>query len=177
MDGKLTKQDAKFIEEVVKTGNQTLAAKKAYGIQNSNTAGVRANYVLRKPKIQEGIQSLADRIPDELLQEMHIKLFNQKQVNYFVFPKKMSDEEIISHVNASGIEVITVRESDKGKMAFYSIPDSNAMKSALDMGYKLKGSYAADKSVNLNIDVNAKDIPVEKRILAEEYEKKLRNEL
>ena len=151
MTDKLTKQDAKFIEEVVRTGNQTSAARKAYGIENANVAGVKANRALRNVKIQDAIQKLSDSIPNDLIIQKHIELFDQRKVEYFVFPKSMSDEEIIEHVNASGIEVITVRESDKGKMAFYSIPDTNAIKSGLDMAYKLKGEYATDPDKTTNI--------------------------
>lgn len=91
-------------------------------------------------------------MPDEFVLEQHKKLFEQKQINYFVFPKSMEDKEIIEHVEASGLKVVNVRMSDKGKMAFYSIPDANAIKSALDMVHKLKGRYSQeedpDKPIN-----------------------------
>ena len=82
-----------------------------------------------------------DAMPDSFLLGKHKELFEQKEVNYFVFPKTMSDEEIVAHVKASGIDVITVRGSDKGKLAFYSLPNANAMKSALEMAYRAKGVY------------------------------------
>ena len=93
---------------------------------------------------------MAKHLPESLLTRKHEALFHQKQLNYFTFPKDMSDDEIISHVEANGLQVIVVRESDKGKLAFYSIDDVNAIKSALDMGYKLRGNYAPEKQVVLN---------------------------
>jgi hypothetical protein len=55
--------------------------------------------------------------------------------------------------------------------------DVTAVSKGLDMGYKLKGSYAPEKkaSVNLNIDLTAKNKEAIK--IAEEYEKQLRESL
>lgn len=51
-------------------------------------------------------------------------------------------------------------------------------KSALDMAYKLKGSYAPERSQSLNLNINkdAKDNSRAKE-LTEEYEQKLKNQL
>lgn len=144
----LTKQDVKFVETYIETGNATKSAKEAYDIESYSYAGVKGHENLKKPKIQ-------DAIDDALLYKHHIDLFKSKRVDYFVFPKTMSDEAIVEHVNSTGIKVITVRETDKGKMAFYAVPDANAIKGALDLAYKIKGTYAPEKSVVLNIDAEA----------------------
>lgn len=111
----------------------------------------------KKLTTSKAFKKLGDYFDDEFLQEQHKKLFVQKRVDYFVFPKKMSDEEIVEHVAASGITVITVRESDRGKMAFYSLPDAIAIKGGLEMAHKIKGSYAAEKTevkVETKVDEN-----------------------
>lgn len=153
---KLSKKDQEFVKEIVLTGNGTEAVKKVYGAKNDNAAAANASKKLTKPKFAEAVAelrlSLAQRLPDDILEENHKALFKQKRVDYFVFPKTMEDEEIKQHVLANGLEVITVRTSDKGKMAFYSIPDAMAISKGLDMGYKLKGAYAPDKSINLNLN-------------------------
>ena len=134
-----TKQKKAFDKMVENGGNVSPAMIEAG--YSENTA-----HTPQKLTESKGWKELMETyLPDELLGQKHRELFEQKQVSYFVFSKSMSDEEIIAHVKASGIEVITVRESDKGKMAFYSIPDAQAIKSGLDMGYKLKGSYAPEK--------------------------------
>lgn len=155
MSGILTKQDIKFVETFVETGNGTKAVQKAYKVKDPNYAGVKAHDLLRKPKIERAI---AEAIPDDVLAQKHIELFDQKRVDYFVFPKGMTDEEIVGHVNSVGIKVITVRESDKGKMAFYSVPDANAIKNALEMAYKIKGTYAPEKSLNINVEVESDEV-------------------
>lgn len=88
------------------------------------------------------LEVLEDSLPDEKLSKAHEELLEQKRIEYFVFPKKMEDEEIKGHVESAGLRLIVTRESDKGKMAFYSIPDANAKSKALEMAYKLKGKFS-----------------------------------
>lgn len=141
----LSKKDKVFIKEVIKTGNKTQSAKKAYGYKNDNVAGVMANRKLRNVKISKTIERYADRFDDDELAQHHRDLLNHKQVAYFVFPKYMDDEEITEKVNAAGFEVIVIRFGEKGKYAFYSTNDPNAKRAGLDMAYKIKGSYAPEK--------------------------------
>jgi hypothetical protein len=84
-------------------------------------------------------------LPDEFLAEQHRELFNQKQLAYFTFPKTMEDEEIEIKMKNNGLDLINIQISKNGKMAFYSIKDSNSIKAGIDMGYKLKGNYAPVK--------------------------------
>lgn len=169
---KLTRKQQGFVKDYIETGNGTQSVMNNYDVKDETVASSISTENLRKPYIAEVI---AEALSDDLLLTNHKKLFDQRQVSYFVFPKSMEDEEIVAHVNANGIDVITVRESDKGKMAFYSIPDAQAIKAGLDMGYKLKGSYAPDKAINLNIDTEITN--PEARALAKEYEEKLKKSL
>ena len=148
---KLTKQEAKFTKVVAETGNKTLAVKTAFGIKDDNYAGVKGNRLLRKDKIQKAIKSIADSIPDDLLITKHKLLLEQKQLAYFIFSKKIEDDEIADHMKANGLDLIVIRETDKGKMAFYSIFDANAIAKGLDMGYKIKGTYAPVKGITLSL--------------------------
>ncbi len=143
----LTKQDIKFVEEYVEHGNATKAAQEAYPtVKTYSSAATKGSDNLKSPKIQEAID-------DALLYQHHIQLFKSKRVEYFMFPKTMDDKDIVSHVNSVGIKVITVRETDKGKMAFYAVPDASAIKGALDLAYKIKGAYAPEKHLNVNVDI------------------------
>lgn len=87
------------------------------------------------------LEVLEDALPDDLLSSHHKELLEQRRIEYFVFPKKMEDQEIKEHVLAAGLKVIVIRESDKGKLAFYSISDPQARSKALEMAYKLKGKF------------------------------------
>lgn len=150
MARELTKKQKGFVKDYVETGNGSLAAKKNYDVEADVTARSIASENLTKPNIVKAIQ---DALGDDLLAKNHLELLEQKRTDYFVFSSKMSDEEIIDHVKAAGFEVIVVRESDRGKLAFYSVADANAKGKALDMAYKIKGTYAPEKSVSLNLEI------------------------
>jgi len=78
---KLSKQDQDFVKEVAITGNQTQAAKDAYGIDNDGYARVKGHKQLTKDNIATAVaevkKTLADQIPDELLGEKHLALLNK----------------------------------------------------------------------------------------------------
>lgn len=107
-------------------------------------AGYSESIAKTPQKITESktfLEVLEDALPDDLLSSHHKELLEQRRIEYFVFPKKMEDEEIKAHVLAAGLKVIVIRESDKGKLAFYSISDPQARSKALEMAYKLKGKF------------------------------------
>lgn len=113
MKDKLTKQEQTFVEIVSETGNKTKAAREAFGIEDSNYAGVKGHELLRKPKIA---QALEEALPEELLLEVHR-------------------------------EGLNATDGD--------IPDYSVRHKYLDTAYKLKGSYAPEKNINVNIDANS----------------------
>ena len=67
MEEKLTNQEKIFVKGVVETGNLTQSVMEAYDEEDPNYAGVKGNRLIRKDKIQNAIQTLADRIPDDKL--------------------------------------------------------------------------------------------------------------
>tara|TARA_R110000868_G_scaffold403694_1_gene681192 strand:+ start:143 stop:559 length:417 start_codon:yes stop_codon:yes gene_type:complete len=123
---KLTKKQKGFVKDYVKTENGTQAVMKHYDVKDETVASSIATENLRKPYIKEAIQSIADRIPDELLEKTHLE----------------------------GLEA-TVGE-DK--------PDYSVRHKYLDSAYKLKGSYAPDKNININMNVKSID-PTDETIL------------
>lgn len=105
----------------------------------------------------KGWQELLDKnLSDRRLVEAHSELLDARQPAYFTFSKQLSDEEITEHVEAAGFRVIVIRDSDKGKLAFYSTIDTNARKSALDMAYKLKNKMPKESPITA-IQVNVGD--------------------
>ena len=65
----------------------------------------------------------------------------------------MSDEEITAHVEAQGLTVLNIRPSDKGKLAFFSLPDGASRSKGIEIFHKVEGSFAPDKHITLNVDV------------------------
>ena len=127
MDEKLTKQDKKFVEKVVETGNLTKSAQEAYDIEDSNYAGKKGSLKVREGKIKKAIQTLADRIPDD-------KLYN------VLMEGLEAGKHIFKNNNESG-EI-----EDMGIEADYAVRHKY-----LDTALKLKGSYEEDKQKSINI--------------------------
>lgn len=91
---------------------------------------------------------------DEFLVDQHMQLFTAKEVQRFIFPTRIKNDVIMSMVKDAGFDVIVIRPSPLGKMAFYSIPNARAKKDALDFAYKLKSKYAPEQ---LNLKFAAYD--------------------
>lgn len=153
MARELTKKQRGFVKDYLETGIGSLAVKRNYDVKDDDTARAIATENLTKPSI---VKSIQEALKDEDLAQAHSELLNQKKTEYFVFPKKMTEEEIEEKVQAAGLELIVIQPGEKGQYAFYSTIDAAARKSALDMAYKLKGSYAAEKSTTLNVNLDAK---------------------
>lgn len=131
MKNKLTKKERGFVKDYALTENGTQSALKNYDTDKQSVAAVIANENLSKPKIQQAIdivkKSLAERIPDDLLEKAHLE----------------------------GLAATAVRFTPEGERM--DVPDFSTRHKYVDSGYKLKGAYAPEKSVNLNIDVEATD--------------------
>lgn len=67
---KLSKKQKGFVKDYVKTGNGTFSALNNYDTDNPKTASVIATENLAKPIIQKAIQSFADRISDDKLEQV-----------------------------------------------------------------------------------------------------------
>lgn len=134
-----------FVNEYLSNGyNAKKAAEDVFGITNTYAA-MKGHILMKNERVQAIIkETLADLIPDEFVIQKHMELFNQKQIDYFTFPPNMEDEEIIEHVQSNGLKLINIRPTRTSKIAYYSVADTNALKSAIDMTYKLKGVYKND---------------------------------
>lgn len=85
-----------------------------------------------------GFKSIAQSIPDVLLSERHLELLNKRETKNVTVKKK----------DINGIEKTVTKKVDIG-------PDVFAVKHGLDMAYKIKGTYAPEKTVNLNIEIES----------------------
>lgn len=155
MAQKLTRKQETFVDEYVEHGNGTEAAKIAYDIESPNETDVAksiASENLTKPYI---VKAIAERLDDDKLEKAHNSLLDAVRLDYFVFPSTMHDNEIEEHVSAQGLTVINIRPTQKGKMAFFSLPDGSARSKGLELAYKLKGSFAPDKHISVNVELEA----------------------
>lgn len=148
----LTRKQKGFVKDYIDSGNGTQAALKNYDIESPTpevVAGSIATENLKKPQIQRAI---AESLPDDLLAEKHLALLNKQEVRL----KNNNETGEIDVVPTGEIDVIAV---SKG----------------LDMAYKLKGSYAPEKSQSINLNFEVKD--TKHLEIADKYEKEIKESL
>lgn len=134
MSRKLTRKQQKFVSAFVETGVGAQAAKKAYDIEphQDDVAAAIGYENLRKPQIQEAIQ---EALPDDLLRKVHLEgLFATKGI----------------YAEVNGRPERVDEDADFPTRAKY-----------LDLAYKVKGSYAPEKHVNVNVKVEPDERIVE----------------
>ena len=132
---RLTKKERNYVKEYIKTGGDgTIAALRSYDVEKSkspmNTAAAISSENLNKPHIVKAIQEM---LPDDLLAERHLELLNKREVR-------------ITRIN--GQEEKELIDS----------PDTQAVTRALDMAYKIKGSYAPEKRIIANITLKTQEL-------------------
>ena len=70
----LTKQEKKFVKEVVETGNKTQSVIKAFPETKSEKyASVKGQRLIGKDRIKNAIKTVADSLPDKKLIEVHLE--------------------------------------------------------------------------------------------------------
>lgn len=135
MARKLTKKQRGFVKDYLKTGNGTQAALKNYDTKDINTAAVIAVENLSKPKI---VKSIEDALPEELLAERHLELLNKRDTYRWY--------EDVKDIDGKNVIDVIPHEIDLGV-------EVQAVTKGLDMAYKLKGKYAPEKTITLNVEV------------------------
>lgn len=141
---RLTKKQKGFIRDYIKTESATQAALSNYDIKSKTpelVAAVIGNENLNKPYIA---QAIAEALPDELLAKVHL--------------------EGLQATKRSGIGGMKIGIGTDGKVndlghTEIDEPDYAVRHKYLDSAYKIKGTYAPEKSVSLNIQTITEDNP------------------
>ena len=128
---RLTKKEKGFVKDFVKTDNATFAAINNYDIQSDDMENVAGVIGSELLRKPKILKAIADMLPDELLGERHLELINKR--------------EIVKMFNGEG-QIIDQ-------------PDTQAVSKGLDMAYKIKGSYAPEKSETKTFNVNVNSTP------------------
>ena len=85
-------------------------------------------------------------LPDAELGQVHSNLLKACNIDHRTFPPKMSNEGIKKVIESvGGCTLVRIAEGEQAKHAYFWIPDGPSRKSGLDMAYKLKDRYAAQK--------------------------------
>lgn len=127
----LTKKRRGFVKDYVKTGNATEAAVRNFDVKDREVAKSVGSELLTFPDVKEAVEkitrALAERIPDDLLEKVHIE----------------------------GLAATQGRFTPEGELI--QLPDYSTRHKYLDSGFKLKGAYAPEKSVTLNLNADSTD--------------------
>ena len=124
-----------------------------------------------------------EHLSDDLIAKRHAELLNSQYLDHMTFPlgpeftadkekyvkqaKKdgtkekgqvLSDEEIKALLATVNCTVRRVVHGESARHVYFWSPDNKARKDAVDMAYKLKGNYAPEKSVNVNVEIEADDV-------------------
>lgn len=87
-------------------------------------------------------------LSNDALLETHQKLLKASRIDNLIFPRdgEPSDEEIALMLEEVGCTLRKIVHGDLQRRAYFFAPDNRARKDALDLAYKLRGSYAVDKA-------------------------------
>lgn len=130
---RLSKKQRGFIKDYVETGNGTKAALKNYDTKEYHVAQSIASENLSKPII---INAIDEALSDELLAKVHKEGLEAQKV-----------------ISAN----ITYGDADEKTNDFIEVPDHATRAKFLDMGYKVKGRYAAEKHLNVDVYIEVSD--------------------
>jgi len=153
---RLSRKQKGFVKDIVKGKTGVEAALNNYDTTDNVTARSIASENLTKPNIVKAIQ---DYLPDELLAQVHLEgLLATKLSGTGGMKLSMGADGEVSEFGHSDLEV----------------PDYATRHKYLDSAYKLKGSYAAEKHLTVNMDFKPDATSV---ALANEFEEKLKAEM
>lgn len=90
---------------------------------------------------------LAKELPEKEVLKTHRGLLESHKVEYLSFPIKENTNRIKGIIKKAGFKFLSISEIKvlNKKFAYFLIPENKSRANAVDMFYKLKGSYASDK--------------------------------
>ena len=159
----LTKKEAGFVGDYLKTGNGVQSALKNYDTKSYKTASTIATANLEKPRIREIIKSFAEKIPEDLLLERHLGLLNAFVLDRMTFPpeeikekkgvkgrkqsEELTDADIKELLTGVGCVIKQIVHGKQKRDVYFWAPDNNSRKDALEKAFKLKGLYDVEPPV------------------------------
>lgn len=135
-----TERQKKAIAKVAENGGNVSKAMRESGYSRITSATPKK---LTGSKAWEEL--MEKHLPDQELAKVHRAMLNAHSIEHIVFPLNISDEEIKELLKTVNCVVKKFMHSETQTHCWFWSPDNKAKKDALDMAYKLKGKYKADK--------------------------------
>ncbi len=135
--------------------------------------------------IAEKKKTIGEYFPDEEIVEIHRTLLKSSSLDHMTFPlgpkteeerqqrvaldiakattegreyrevEYITDQDVIDLLESTNCVVRRIVHRETARDVYFWSPDNMARDKALDKIYKIKGNYAPEKSITLNIDVEA----------------------
>lgn len=112
---------------------------------------------------------MEEYLPDKDLAEKHQELLGATRLEHMVFPKNVKDKIIKELLESVNCNVRKIQHGDQANHVWFWAKDNIALKSGLEMAYKLKGKYAPEKIkfIDQNADQDDELLTDEERGLVE----------
>lgn len=120
--------------------------------QAMRDAGYSESYARNPQKIKKTEawkEYLDEFIPDEKIALVHLSLLEAQRICRIAFPVCLTNNDIENIISSSGRKVVTIRRYRNRVSVAFSEPDVLAQIKALDLAYKIKGSYGKEDDTNL----------------------------
>lgn len=88
---------------------------------------------------------LNENLPDDLLTKVHNDALEAKNVDSFVFPLALENDEIKELITGWGFKLTKISTGQTNKRAYYAHPDHKIRLDAVKEAYKIKNKYPAEK--------------------------------
>ena len=147
-------------------GNKPMAMSKALEAVGYSPTYAHNPQKFLKTKVAKDL--LQEYLPDELIAQKHRELLEAAEIQHYYFPKiypahndkeskkgksktkvgskELTNTEIKAIVESvAGCHLIYIKRDRFGAYAYFQAPDTRSQKEAIDMAYKRKGDYAAEK--------------------------------
>ena len=142
-------KEQEFVGKYIQNGNNaTKAVKEVYDIEDENYASVKGHRLIRKDKIQNAIESLAERIDENKLFEV---LSEGLEAGKTIYKNNNATKQV----------------EEVGYEADYAVRHKY-----LDSALKIKGSYAPDKQININLNQDMTPEAIARATAFDEWYKK-----
>lgn len=149
---KATLKDKKVITRVAKVLKK-LAVNSGSQKQAMLDAGYSLNYAKSPDKIKKTRkwkEIMDDYLGEDEVAAVHKELLKASKLEQGMFPLDVDDDLIRLLITEVGCLVMKILIIKGNKYVWYRAPDGVARKAAVDMVYKLRGKYAAEKFEEVN---------------------------
>ena len=143
---KAVTRGAKVLKKLVENGGKSVSK----AMLDSGYSPAYAKNPQKLTRSRKWKEIMDDKLSEEEVAGVHAELLKATKLEQGIFPLDIDDDLIRLLISEVGCLVMKIVEVKGNKYVWYRAPDSVAKKAAVDMVYKLRGKYAAEKFEEVN---------------------------